>query len=107
MAGARVNAAAGEWGVIMSSCSRPLAGVLSVAILVGAGLAAQPAAAREVVSFKEGSVGSIIVKSNQRRLYYVLGNGKAIRYPVGVGKAGKRGSGTASVRGKYRRAQRS
>jgi lipoprotein-anchoring transpeptidase ErfK/SrfK len=103
MAGARARAAAGEWGLIMASCSRPLAGVLSVAILVGAGLAAQPAAAREIVSFREGSVGTIIVKSNERRLYYVLGDGKAIRYPVGVGKAGKRWSGTTSISGKYRR----
>jgi lipoprotein-anchoring transpeptidase ErfK/SrfK len=103
MAGVRVNAAAGEWGLIMPSCSRPLAGVLSVTILLGAGVAAQPAAAREVVSFKEGSAGSIVVKSNERRLYYVLGNGKAIRYPVGVGKAGKRWSGTTSISGKYRR----
>ena len=62
----------------MPSCSRPLAGILSVAILAGAGLAPQPAAAREVVSFKEGSAGTIIVKSNERRLYYVLGDGKAM-----------------------------
>ena len=87
----------------MHRCSRPLAGVLSVAILVGAGFAAQPAAAREIVSFKEGAAGSIIIKSNERRLYYVLGNGRAVRYPVGVGKAGKRWSGTSYITGKYRR----
>jgi lipoprotein-anchoring transpeptidase ErfK/SrfK len=87
----------------MKSGSRPLAGILSVAILVAAGLAAQPAAAREIVAFKEGSTGSIIVKSNERRLYYVLGNGRAVRYPVGVGKSGKRWSGTTFVSGKYRR----
>jgi lipoprotein-anchoring transpeptidase ErfK/SrfK len=87
----------------MKSCSRPLAGVLSVAILVAAGFAAQPAAAREIVAFKEGSTGSIIIKSNERRLYYVLGNGRAVRYPVGVGKSGKRWSGTTFITGKYRR----
>ncbi len=103
MAGALASAAAGEWGSIMPSCSRPLAGVLTVAILVGAGLTAQPAAAREIVSFKQGSAGTIIVKTNERHLYYVLGDGRAIRYPVGVGKAGKRWSGTTSVSGKYRR----
>jgi len=87
----------------MHRCSRPLAGVLSVAILVGVGFAGQPAAAREIVAFKEGAAGSIIIKSNERRLYYVLGNGRAVRYPVGVGKAGKRWSGTTSISGKYRR----
>src|SRR5215472_9534557 len=103
MAIARVNAAAGEWGLIMSGWFRPLAGVLSVAILVGAGVAAQPAAAREIVSFTGGSAGSIIVKTNERHLYYVLGDGRAVRYLVGVGKAGKRWSGTTSINGKYRR----
>jgi lipoprotein-anchoring transpeptidase ErfK/SrfK len=87
----------------MQNHSRPLAGVLSVAVVVAAALAAQPAAAREVVSFKEGSAGSIIIKTNERRLYYVLGNGHAVRYPVGVGKAGKRWSGSTFISGKYRR----
>src|ERR1043166_6975370 len=90
-------------GLIMHRCSRPLAGVLSLAILVGAGFAAQPAAAREIVAFKEGAAGSIIIKSNERRLYYVLGNGRAVCYPVGVGRAGKRWSGTTFITGKYRR----
>lgn len=87
----------------MKSCSRPLAGILSVAIVAAAAMASQPAAAREMVSFKEGSAGSIIVKTNERHLYYVLGNGRAVRYLVGVGKAGKRWSGTTSISGKYRR----
>jgi lipoprotein-anchoring transpeptidase ErfK/SrfK len=87
----------------MHNCSRPLAGILSVAIVVAAAVAAQPAAAREVVAFKEGSAGSIIIKTNERRLYYVMGDGHAIRYPVGVGKAGKRWSGKTYIDGKYRR----
>ena len=87
----------------MQSCSRPLAGVISVAIVVAAAVAAQPATAREVVAFKEGSAGSIIIKTNERRLYYVLGDGHAVRYPVGVGKNGKRWSGKTYIDGKYRR----
>lgn len=31
--------------------------------------------------------GAIVVVNSERRLYYVLGNGKAIRYPVAVGKS--------------------
>jgi lipoprotein-anchoring transpeptidase ErfK/SrfK len=103
IAGARASASAkGNRGSIMQNYSRPLAGVLSV-VVVAAALAVHPAAAREVVAFKEGSAGSIIIKTNERRLYYVLGNGHAVRYPVGVGKAGKRWSGSTFISGKYRR----
>jgi len=62
-----------------------------------------PAAARETVDFGGYSVGTIVVKTNERRLYYVLGGGHALRYPVGVGKAGKSWSGTAFIDGKYRK----
>jgi len=83
----------------MHSCSRLFLG----AIVAAASLATQPAAAREIVAFKEGSAGSIVIKTNERRLYYVLGDGKAVRYPVGVGKTGKRWSGNTYIDGKYRR----
>jgi lipoprotein-anchoring transpeptidase ErfK/SrfK len=61
------------------------------------------AAARETVDFDGYSAGTIVVKTNERRLYYVLGRGQALRYPVGVGKAGKSWSGTAFIDGKYRK----
>jgi lipoprotein-anchoring transpeptidase ErfK/SrfK len=58
--------------------------------------------AREVVQFRgDYSAGTIVVRTNERRLYYVMGNGQAVRYPVGVGRAGKRWSGTATIAGKY------
>jgi len=41
--------------------------------------------------------GTIIVRTRERSLYYVLGSGKAIRYGVAVGKAGFSWSGTARV----------
>jgi lipoprotein-anchoring transpeptidase ErfK/SrfK len=54
--------------------------------------------ARETVQFNSGYPrGSIVVITHQRRLYFVLGNGQAIRYPVGVGKAGMAWQGTAYV----------
>jgi lipoprotein-anchoring transpeptidase ErfK/SrfK len=31
--------------------------------------------------------GTVVVRTSERRLYYVLGDGKAVRYPVGVGRA--------------------
>jgi lipoprotein-anchoring transpeptidase ErfK/SrfK len=57
----------------------------------------------DVVGFHgEYSPGTIVVKTNERRLYYVLDENHAVRYPVGVGKAGKQWAGTARIDGKYR-----
>ncbi len=64
-------------------------------------LAPTSCGAREIVNFTGFSAGTIVVKTNERRLYYVIGDGKAIRYPVGVGRAGMAWSGTASIDGKY------
>ena len=47
--------------------------------------------------------GTIIVRTNERRLYYVIGGGQAIAYPVGVGRAGKQWSGESYIDGKYTR----
>lgn len=57
--------------------------------------------ARETVSFNGYSPGTIVVKTNERRLYYVMGGGKAMRYPVGVGRAGRTWAGTSFISGKY------
>ncbi len=57
--------------------------------------------AREIVPFKGYSAGTIVIKTNERRLYYVVSDGKAIRYPVGVGKRGMAWAGTAHIDGKY------
>jgi lipoprotein-anchoring transpeptidase ErfK/SrfK len=62
-----------------------------------------PAAARETIDFDGYPAGTIVVKTNERRLYYVLSGGQALRYPVGVGKTGKSWSGTAFIDGKYRK----
>src|SRR5436853_1504794 len=45
--------------------------------------------------------GTIVVKTHERRLYLVLESGRAMRYPVGVGKAGKQWAGTTRIDGKY------
>ena len=56
---------------------------------------------REVVNFTENqAAGTIIVNTKQRRLYYVLGNGKAVRYAIAVGKEGYSWSGTSTVSSK-------
>lgn len=43
------------------------------------------------------AAGTIIVETSERRLYYVLGNGKAVKYGVGVGRDGFRWSGTHRI----------
>jgi lipoprotein-anchoring transpeptidase ErfK/SrfK len=42
-------------------------------------------------------VGSLIVKTPERALYYVSGKGEAIRYSVGVGREGMQWSGVSSI----------
>jgi lipoprotein-anchoring transpeptidase ErfK/SrfK len=59
------------------------------------------AAARDVVSFSGFSPGTIVVKTHERRLYYVLDGGRALRFPVGVGRAGMTWTGNARVEGKF------
>jgi lipoprotein-anchoring transpeptidase ErfK/SrfK len=76
-----------------------------IAAAVGvAGLASVDAAHAhgDVVAMKEAvAPGTIIVRTKERRLYYVTGAGQAISYPVGVGKVGKQWSGTSYISGKY------
>jgi lipoprotein-anchoring transpeptidase ErfK/SrfK len=53
---------------------------------------------REIVSFNgRYAPGTIVVSTSERRLYFVLGNGQAIRYGVGVGRPGFTWAGTHSV----------
>ena len=52
---------------------------------------------REVVAFSGYSPGTIVVSTSERRLYYVLGNGTAIRYGIGVGRPGFTWAGTKTV----------
>ncbi len=58
--------------------------------------------ARETVGYRGAErPGTIVVKTNERRLYLVLDDKKAIRYPVGVGRDGKKWQGRAEVDGKH------
>ena len=53
---------------------------------------------RELVAF-EGryAPGTIVVSTSERRLYFVLKDGQAVRYGIGVGRPGFEWSGTKSV----------
>jgi len=46
---------------------------------------------------------TIVVKTGERKLYLVLGNGQTISYPVAVGKSGKTWTGVKYIDGKYLR----
>lgn len=56
---------------------------------------------KETVAFTENfTPGTIVVRHRERRLYYVLGNGQAIRYAIAVGREGEAFSGTSVVSNK-------
>lgn len=53
---------------------------------------------KQIVSFDRGEpAGTIVIDTANTYLYYVLGNGRAIRYGVGVGREGFTWSGIQTV----------
>jgi lipoprotein-anchoring transpeptidase ErfK/SrfK len=76
--------------------------LLSAGSLLVAGLLpATPAEAATTVKFTGYAPGTIVIKTSQRRLYYVVNATQALAYPVGVGRAGKQWTGTSYISGKY------
>lgn len=67
-----------RFGLVASA----LAGFFSI------GFASQDVSARDIVTFESAKypMGTIVVDTSERRLYYSLGNGQAIKYKVAVGK---------------------
>jgi lipoprotein-anchoring transpeptidase ErfK/SrfK len=75
-----------------------LAATIGAAILIPTAAQARP----EMVDIRgDYTPGTIVVKTSERRLYLILDSGRAMRYPVGVGRAGKQWSGTTRIDGKY------
>jgi lipoprotein-anchoring transpeptidase ErfK/SrfK len=61
-----------------------------------------PLRAGEAVTFSgQGTAGTIVVRTAERRLYFVTGQGRAVRYTVGVGRADKQWFGSTSVASKH------
>ncbi|WP_181704229.1 L,D-transpeptidase [Chthonobacter albigriseus] len=53
---------------------------------------------RELISYDgPHRKGTIVVNTTERRLYYVLGDGKALKYGIGVGRPGFTWSGTHHI----------
>ena len=75
--------------------------LILVAIMQAAAIgSATVAQARDTALFGY-EPGTIVVKTSERRLYYVLENGQTLSYPVAVGKAGKTWTGVAHINGKF------
>lgn len=72
-----------------------------LALAVAIVLLAATARAAELAASPDVPPGTIVVRQGERRLYFALGDGRAIRYPVAVGKPGRQWRGTVRVDGKY------
>jgi lipoprotein-anchoring transpeptidase ErfK/SrfK len=58
----------------------------------------KPEFRRQIVKYpSDEKPGTIIINTRERHLYYILANGEAVRYGIGVGKQGFAWSGTAYV----------
>ena len=76
--------------------------LLTAAVAVQAMVAAAgPSAKARETALSSYEPGTIVVKTSERRLYLMLGNGQTKSYPVGVGKAGKTWTGVSYVNCKY------
>jgi lipoprotein-anchoring transpeptidase ErfK/SrfK len=82
--------------------ARARTALVLIFLMLAWGLAAQSSAhaAPQRVSISGESVGTIIIRTGQRRLYLVTGPGQAISYPVGVGRAGKQWTGESFISSK-------
>lgn len=76
-------------------------GLVAACVMAIGMLGAGPVQAREVVAFNGAPAGTIVVRTHERHLYFVVSDGRAIRYPVGVGKSGKQWAGQTHIDGKY------
>jgi len=85
----------------MSYVLRCLAVLAALVAVAAFDSARRPALSQSTVAFSGYPVGTIVVRTHERRLYYVVGQDRAISYPVGVGKAGQQWSGTSTISGKY------
>src|SRR6476659_9964475 len=85
----------------MSRIIHALAAAAAALCLTAVDSGLQTASAQATVAFSGYAPGTIVIRTNQRRLYLVVSPDRAISYPVGVGRAGQQWSGTAHIDGKY------
>ena len=84
----------------MTRRRKPIAAFAAGAFsLLGFAFQGDPAAAREIVAAPDARYhpGTIVIRTGQRRLYFVTAPGEAIAYTIAVGKAGKQWRGVKYV----------
>ncbi len=82
--------------------SSRIAVAMAAAIALGALWTTGAVARPDVIAFRgDYSPGTIVIRTSERRLYYIIDQDHAVRYPVGVGKLGKQWAGTSRIDGKY------
>ena len=85
----------------MGALSTRFCSIGAFVFLGAAVIAGSSADAGETVRLNGYPAGTVVIKTSERRLYYVTSEGQAIRYPVGVGKGGMAWAGTALIDGKH------
>jgi lipoprotein-anchoring transpeptidase ErfK/SrfK len=76
--------------------------ILSIALNATLAATTTPTLARET-ALTGYEPGTIVIKTNERKLHLILGNGQVLTYPVAVGKPGKTWTGVAYINGKFLR----
>lgn len=76
-----------------------LVGICGIALSIGH--VASASAGMPVAFIGKVKSGTIVVRTSERRLYLVLGDGRAIQYVVGVGRKGSQWAGKTAVDGKF------
>jgi len=80
-----------------------LAATIGAGMLITGAMTGAAEARPELVEVaNEYSPGTILVKTTEHSLYLIIDAAHAMRYPVGVGKAGRQWAGTTKIDGKYR-----
>ena len=82
--------------------AKMLSAALLAAVVVSMAPAAPAQAHGDLVGMAEAyTPGTIVVKTSERHLYLVVAPGSAIRYPVGVGRAGMQWTGSSVIEAKF------
>jgi lipoprotein-anchoring transpeptidase ErfK/SrfK len=97
----RIESSGVDAGRPMHRRCRALVATVALAALQAMAIGtAIPAQARDT-TLPRYEPGTIVVKTTERRLYLVLGDGQTLSYPVGVGRPGKTWTGVSYISGKF------
>jgi lipoprotein-anchoring transpeptidase ErfK/SrfK len=73
---------------------------VAVVLLWAILMAAARASTQDVVAMSGYRPGTIVVKTAERKLYFIIDDARAMRFPVGVGRRGKTWTGRAVIESK-------